>query len=612
MTNVQNRQIELASPSVEREDLADGAFLLRSTQSLEPYADNLCVFIEHWACEIPDRVFLGERDAGGEWVTVNYRTARKQIRSIAQSLIDRGLTSDDPVMILSDNSIAHGLLSLGAMYAGIPAVPVSPAYSLISQDFAKLRHIFSTIQPKIIFVKNGSMFTRALLALGLKDVEIVVAGDAPDNLQTTPFSDLTSTVVTNDVDQALRGVGPDTIAKILFTSGSTGLPKGVLNTHRMLCSNQQAIAQMWPFIEKQPPVLVDWLPWNHTFGGNHDFNLILRNGGSFYIDGGKPAPGIVEKTIANLRDIAPSLYFNVPRGYEVILPYLEADEKLRDHFFSKLDLIFYAGAALPQNLWTRLEQLSIAARGEKTFMTSAWGSTETSPLATSAHFPLDRAGVIGVPAPGTEIKMVPNGGKLEMRIRGPNVTPGYFRREDLTKDAFDEDGFYKIGDAGRLQDENNPAKGIVFDGRVAEDFKLLSGTWVNSSQIRISCVSAGAPIIQDAVVTGHDRDEVGLLVFANAAGCAKVAGRDVGTSIGELIADAKVRQTLSAKISEYNKDHPTSSTRIARIILMAAPPNIDANEITDKGYVNQRAVLEHRADQVEILYSDDERVLIIE
>ncbi len=612
MIKVQNRQIEMASPSVERENLADGAFLLRSTQSLEPYADNLCVFIEHWACETPDRVFLGERDAGGEWVTVNYRTARKQVRSIAQSLIDRGLTSDDPVMILSDNSIAHGLLSLGAMYAGIPAVPVSPAYSLISQDFAKLKHIFSTIQPKIIFVENGSMFTRALLALGMRDAEIIVAGDAPDNLRSTPFSDLTSTVVTDDVDQALRGVGPATIAKILFTSGSTGLPKGVLNTHRMLCSNQQAIAQMWPFIEKQPPVLVDWLPWNHTFGGNHDFNLILRNGGSFYIDGGKPAPGIVEKTIANLRDIAPSLYFNVPRGFEVILPYLEADEQLRDHFFSNLDLIFYAGAALPQNLWIRLEQLSIAARGEKTFMTSAWGSTETSPLATSAHFPLDRAGVIGVPAPGTEIKMVPNGGKLEMRIRGPNVTPGYFRREDLTKDAFDEDGFYKIGDAGRLQDDNNPAKGIVFDGRVAEDFKLLSGTWVNSSQIRISCVSAGAPIIQDAVVTGHDRDEVGLLVFASPAGCAKVADKDVATSIGELIADTKVRQTLSAKISEYNKDHPTSSTRIARIILMAAPPNIDANEITDKGYVNQRAVLEHRADQVEILYSDDERVLIIE
>jgi feruloyl-CoA synthase len=605
-------KIKLAPPRVERENLAGGAFVLRSIEPLQPYSDNLCIFLQKWARETPDQIFLAERGADGEWVKVSYADAHKKVRAIAQSLINRGLSGDTPIMILSDNSISHGLLALAAMYAGIPVSPVSPAYSLMSQDFAKLKHIHGVLQPKLVFVENGQLFSKALAALPLAGAEIVVADAEPDNLPVTKFSELLSTTPSDDVDQALARIGPDTIAKILFTSGSTGLPKGVINTHRMICSNQQAIAQMWPFIEARPPVLLDWLPWNHTFGGNHNFNMNLRNGGTLYIDAGKPAPGIVEKTISNLREIAPTMYFNVPRGYDVILPYLEADKTLRDHFFSNLDLIFYAAAALPQNLWVRLEKLSLASRGEKTMMTSAWGSTETSPLATSAHFPLKRAGVIGVPAPGTEIKMLPNGGKLEMRVRGPNITPGYYRRDDLTKEAFDEDGYYKIGDAGRLEDENDPAKGIVFDGRVAEDFKLLTGTWVNAGQVRINAVSAGAPVIQDAVVTGHDRNEIGLLVFINQPGCAKVAGKDAATPAAELIADPAVRQNIAAGLSKYNRQNPASSTRIARVFLMDSPPDIDANEITDKGYINQRAVLESRNHLLDVLYSDDKQVILVE
>ncbi len=468
------------------------------------------------------------------------------------------------------------------------------------------------IRPRIVFAADGAPFAPALGALDLAGVEIVVTRNAPDGLAATDFASLTATAPTDAVDAALARVGPDTLAKILLTSGSTGLPKGVINTHRMMCSNQQAIVQIWPFITRRPPLLVDWLPWHHTFGGNHNFNLILRNGGTLYIDAGKPAPGLVEQTVANLREVAPTLYFNVPRGFDMILPHLEQDDALRDHFFSNLDMIFYAAAALPQTLWQRLEALSVAARGEKIVMTSAWGATETAPLVTGVHFPIDRAGVIGLPVPGTELKMVPNGGKLEMRVRGPNVTPGYFKREDLAREAFDEDGFYKIGDAGKLADPDDPAKGIVFDGRVAEDFKLLTGSWVSVGTLRVAVIGAGAPLIQDAVVAGHDRDEVGLLVFPDAAGAARVAGLDARTPLSELAANDKVRAALRRGLAAYNAKHPGSSTRIARLLLLSEPPDSDANEITDKGYINQRAVLERRGDLVEMLFSDDARAILID
>jgi len=587
MTDVVYKEIDLATPHIEREDLREGQFILRSTDPLEPYADNLLQHLEYWADESPDRVFLAQRDDNGDWIKITFSEVRLRARAISQALIARGFAMGDPIMVLSDNSISHALLGLGAMYLGAPIVPVSPAYSLMSQDFAKLKHIVDLVRPKMVYAANGAAFTKALNAVPLSGVEVVVDGLLPDGLPATQIAEMLQVVPTSAVDQAFSKIGPDTIAKVLFTSGSTGLPKGVINTHKMICSNQQAITQLWPFLTNRPPVLVDWLPWNHTFGGNYNFNMILRHGGTLYIDDGKPAPVIVEKTIQNLKEIAPTMYFNVPRGFDMILPYLEADDVFRDHFFSNLDLIFYAAAALSQNLWARLEALSIAATGKKTLMTSAWGSTETAPLSTSAHFPMDRAGVVGVPVPGTEIKMVPSGSKLEMRVRGPNVMPGYFRDAAQTKAAFDADGFYKIGDAGKLKNADDLSKGIVFDGRVAEDFKLLTGTWVNAGQVRIHAVSAGAPIIQDAV------------------------GVDAATPLVEMIEEPALHQALTELIQGYNVDHPASSTRIVRILLMAEPPNADANEITDKGYINQRAVLEARADLVAALYSDDPKVLDI-
>lgn len=603
---------EFAPAKVDIEHLPDGGLILRSPQRLEPYAANLCLYLVDWAKQAAERTFIAERSATGEWRRLTYGDAISLVRALAQELIDRGVSADRPVMILSQNSIDNGLLQLAAMLVGFPVAPVSPAYSLMSQDFGKLRYVFDLLRPKVVFATDGEMFRNALSALDLHDVTVVVKDKVPDGFDAVGIDELLKTRATQAVDAAFSRVGPDTVAKILFTSGSTGMPKGVINTHRMMCSNQQAMAQVWPFITCRPPVLVDWLPWNHTFGGNHNFNMILRNGGTLYIDSGKPAPGMFEATIANLREIAPTVYFNVPRGFQMLAPYLENDADLRDRFFSNLDTIFYAAAALPQDLWERIESLSLAAIGRKVAMTSAWGLTESAPLATSVHFPSTQAGVIGLPVPGTELKMLPSNDKMELRLRGPCMTPGYFRRDELTDEAFDQDGFYKTGDAGKFVDPDDPAKGILFDGRVAEDFKLLTGSWVSTGMVRVAAISACAEVIQDAVVTGHDRDEVGLLIIPNVAGMARIAALSSDTPLTELQANATVRQTLQKCLAAYNLQNPASSTRIARLLFLDEPLSIDAGEITDKGYVNQRAVLERRHALVEQLYSDDAAVLVID
>jgi feruloyl-CoA synthase len=392
-------------------------------------------------------------------------------------------------------------------------------------------------------------------------------------------------------------------AVAVFTSGSTGLPKGVLNSHRMLCSNQQSLAQIWPFTERTPPVLVDWLPWHHTFGGNHNFNLVLKRGGSLYIDAGRPAPQLIETTVRNLTEIAPTIYFNVPAGYAQLLPHLERDADLRASFFSRLELIFYAAAALPQELWERLQSVSAHARGEPVVMTSSWGLTETAPLATSAHFAVARAGVIGVPVPGVEVKMTPVEDKQELRVRGPNVTPGYLGRPDLTEAAFDHEGFYCTGDAGRLEDPDDPAKGLVFDGRLTEDFKLMTGTWVFAGDVRVAALDATAPLLQDAVVCGHDREYVALLAWPNVAAARELLG-DPDADPQTLVHARQLIEHLRARLAAHNRGHSGSFMRIARVLLLAEPPSLDANEITDKGYVNQRAARERRSKQVTALYAE--------
>jgi feruloyl-CoA synthase len=572
-------RLRYAPAEIQLDKRTDGATVLRSPQPLGRYARAVGDWLLHWHERTPDRTFIAERKGDG-WRRVSYRDALSDARRIGQALLNLGLSADRPVAILSDNSVDHALLALGAMHVGVPVAPISPAYSLMSKDFAKLKAIFELLKPGLVFAEEPEKFAPALAAVGATS---------------TPVARLLETNPGATLEVAFSRLTPDSVAKILFTSGSTGMPKGVINTHRMLCANQQMLAQVWPFLEDKPQTIVDWLPWNHTFGGNFCFNMMLRNGGTLYIDGGKPAPGLIETTARNLREVSPTMYFNVPRGFDLLMPMLEQDEGLRRSFFRDLDMVFYAGAALPQNLWERLEQLALREKGGELSMVSSWGSTETAPSAAAVHYPIERAGVIGLPNPGCELKLVPAAGKLEVRVRGPNVTPGYFRREDLSREAFDEEGFYRIGDAMKFADPAAPEKGLVFDGRVAEDFKLTTGTWVHVGAVRVKLIAAGNPLIQDAVITGHDRDEVGALIFLNPAAAKDLPVEDIRK---------KISGALKALLAEGGSSrHPT------RALVMAEPPQIDGNEITDKGYLNQRAVLERRAALVEQLYSNSPDVV---
>jgi len=593
-----------ATPEILPERRPDGSMLVRSARSLGAVPRSLGVLLEHWAAAEPARVFLAERAPSGGWRRLTYQAAARAANAVGQALLDRGLGPDRPLMILAENGIDHGIMMLGAMHVGVPVVPVSTAYARLSQDYAKLRYIFDLVEPGLIYVDEAERYARALAALGATRCEIVASAGSPGASRVRPFAALTQLRPTPAVAAHFARVGPDTVGKILFTSGSTGRPKGVINTQRMMCTNQESLAAAWTLLSHHPPVTVDWLPWNHTFGGNHNFNMMLRNGGSLYIDDGKPVPGLMARTLANLREVSPTLYFNVPRGYAALADHLEQDAALRDKFFARLDLLFYAAAALPQSLWDRLEALGLKARGRKVPFISSWGLTETAPAVTMVHFPIDRPGNIGVPGPGMAIKLAPVGDKLEIRVKGPNVMPGYFKAPDLTAEAFDEEGWLRTGDAVRLADADNPAAGLIFDGRTAENFKLSSGTWVNVGTLRTLVIAAGAPVIEDAVITGHDRDEIALLIFPSLAGLRSLcphASADAG--LEALIAEPAVRRALVEGLARHNERVEGSSMRIARCLLLPEPPAIDADEITDKGYLNQRAVLTRRAALVERLHA---------
>ena len=607
MSSPKFRPLRFGVTRVTLKDGAPGTHYLKADQELQAYPDRLTDRLQHWAQHKPTQTLFARRikladGSLGEWRHVTYAEAWNTARNIAQGLINRGLNAESPVVILSENSLEHALLALGCMVAGVPFVPTSPPYSLISQDYDKLKHVLRTVTPGLVFASDAR-YAKAIAATVSNDMEIVMAEGGVEGKSITPFEALCNTPATAQVDAAIAATGPDTIVKFLFTSGSTKLPKAVINTQRLWCANQQQMAQSMPILAEAPLVLVDWLPWNHTFGGNHNFGMVVFHGGTMYIDDGKPTPALMHETLRNLREIAPTVYFNVPTGFEAIALAMKTDDLLRKTLLSRVQMFFYAGAALAQPIWDSLYESQEREVGERIVMGTGLGMTESGPFGIFVTNPYVNAGDLGVPTPGLELKLVDMGGKTEVRYRGPNITPGYWRNAEETKGAFDEEGFFCTGDAVKWIDETDVHLGLKFDGRIAEDFKLATGTFVSVGPLRGKIIAAGAPYIQDVVLTGINLKEVGAMVFPTPAVRA-LSGMPADTPLADVLGSAPVLAHFQNVLNELAKTATGSANRIARMCLLSEPPTIDKGEITDKGSINQRAVLSHRADTVAALHED--------
>lgn len=602
------RELEFGVRSVVVQEAGDGNVYVRSEQDLQPHAQRMTDRLVHWAQTTPDHAFIAQRQrlsggSTGDWQYLSYAQTLAAARSIAQALIDRGLSAERPLVILSENDLDHAMLAMACLYAGVPYCSVSTAYSLVSTDYAKLRHVVDTLTPGLIFASDAARYDKAVHAVLPANCELVYRHGAATALPHLLLTDLLATQPTPAVDAAMQATGPDTITKFLFTSGSTKLPKAVINTHRMWCANQQQIAQTMPDMVKGPPVLVDWLPWNHTFGGNKNIGLALYHGGTVYIDEGKPTAAGIGETLRNLREISPTVYFNVPTGFEYIARAMEEDAVLRASLLKRVSMFYYAGASLAQSVWDSLYRTQEQELGRRVVMGTGLGMTESSPSALFINRADVRSGDLGVPVPGLELKLAPVDGKLEIRYRGPNVTPGYWRAPEATAEAFDEEGYFRTGDAVQWRDLNDHNQGLRFDGRIAEDFKLATGTFVNVGPLRAKIIQAGAPYIQDAVLTGLDRKEVGAIVFGTPA-CAALSGLGPQASWQQVMSSAPVQQHLQRTLNQLALTATGSATRIARAVAATQPPSLDLGEVTDKGSINQRAVLQHRADVVLGLYDE--------
>ncbi len=593
--------LALAKPDITVDWRADGTVFLHSRARLRSHPQRIGDVLTEAALRAPDVPFLAER-RDSDWFRITYGTALEQARAIAQFLADRRFDQTTPVAILSDNSIQHALIALGALLVGVPVVPITPAYSLKSRDHRRLQSVIEMLQPKMVFAEDLESFAHALQSIDLEGRVLVTGSKGGDLPTAVLFEELVQTRIRDEqLRRRMSEVKPGHTAKYMLTSGSTGTPKPVITTHAMLCANQQMIAQLWPFLEAEPPVLVDWLPWSHTYGGGKIFNMAMWHRGTLYIDGGKPVPQAMEITIGNLREISPTVYFNVPRGFALLVPSLETDSALRDSFFARLQMINFAAAALPDHLWKRLRELSMMARGgQPVFISAGFGSTETSPTSTLVHFPISDPRVIGLPAPGVELKLAPaDAGKMEIRVRGPHVTPGYHNHPELTRAAFDDEGYFRMGDAVSFVDPNDPGKGLVFDGRMTEDFKLTTGTWVNVGALRMEILVATAPLLSDVVPTAPDRDYLGLLAWLNPAASESSGYTETTTD-------------LISKLRTFNVEHPGTSTVVRRVLLLTEPPSFEDGEVTDKQYLNQRAVRNRRKADVDRLYADPLAADVIE
>jgi feruloyl-CoA synthase len=600
------RKIEWLKRDIAVERRPDGVIVLKSRIPLKAYEKHIPASLAKWAGEAPGRIWLAQR-AGPDrqWRKVSFGEAKRAVDGLTQALLNLKLDPGSPVAILSGNSIEHALMTQAAMQARFPAAPVSPAYSLMSHDHVKLKYLFDLIKPRVVMVQDGPAFEKALKALPLDGVTVIHVTRPCDGIDSTAFADFAATPVSSEVDESIAAITPDTVGKLLFTSGSTGMPKAVINTQAMMCANAAMMMQVRPRDPNAPQATyLDWMPWNHTMGGNALFNPVLTEGGTLYIDDGRPMPGLIEETLRNLREISPTYYANVPAGYAALAAAMEKDDALCRSFFRNLGLMAYGGARLPDDLYERMQALAVRATGERIVFYTGWGSTETAPTSTGTYWDTERVGLIGLPFPGVELKMVPVGAKYELRLRGVNVTPGYFGRPDLTKAAFDEEGFYCIGDAGVFVDPADPVQGIIFAGRVVEDFKLTTGTFVHVGSLRTDAIAAASPVVQDALVAGQDRPFVGLLAWPNLHACRQIVG-NAEASYEEVVGHPEVLACLKRGLQAHNKStEGASSMRVARAMLMVEPASIDGNELTDKGYINQRAGLERRASLVERLYAD--------
>ncbi|WP_444843996.1 feruloyl-CoA synthase [Duganella caerulea] len=594
------RPVRVGGAPVRIEAGADGAWRLASQETLDAYPDRLTDRLVSGAERHPDRTLVAQRGADGAWQRISYREMLEQARAVGQALLDRGLSAERPLMILSGNDLQHLQLALGALYAGVPYCPVSPAASGPHADLTKLTHFVRHLTPGMVYASDGAACATALAITVPDDVEIVTShGDA--GRASTPLAQLLATVP-RTVDAANAAIGPHSIAKFLFTSGSTKLPKAVTTTQRMLCANQQMLLQTFPAFGDKPPVLLDWLPWSHTFGGSHNVGIALYNGGSYYIDDGKPTARDFAATVRNLKDIAPTVFFNVPKGWELLTAALEADPELCRHFFSQMELFFFAGAGLSQAAWDALERVSENRCGQRIRIMAGLGMTETAPSCTFTTGPVMMAGYVGLPAPACEVKLVQVDGKYEARFRGPHVMPGYWRAQQATAEAFDEEGYYRSGDAVRFVDPARPELGLMFDGRIAEDFKLSSGTFVSVGPLRARVISTGAPYIQDVVVAGIDRDAIGLLVFPRMDQCQMLSGLGEDASAAAILSSAPVRRHFQQLLAQLNALATGSASRVDRLLLLEEAPSVTAGEQTDKGSINQRVVLERRAALVAAMY----------
>ena len=607
MSTPKFRPITFGVTRVVMRDGAPGTRYMQADQALREFPQRLTDRLKHWAEADPQRSFMARRakladGKTGDWRHVSFGEAWQRARSIAQGLIDRGLSAERPVVILSENDLEHALLALGCMVAGVPYVPTSPPYSLVSQDFDKLKHVLATTTPGLVFAADAR-YARAIQATVAPDVEVVLTDGEVPGRTTTRFAGLAATPVTDAVDRAMAATGPDTIVKFLFTSGSTKMPKAVINTQRMWCANQQQMAQSMPVLAEAPPILVDWLPWNHTFGGNHNFGMVVYHGGTMYIDDGKPTPALMHETLRNLREIAPTVYFNVPTGFEAIAHAMKTDDLLRKTLLSRVRMFFYAGAALAQPIWDSLYESQEREIGERIVMGTGLGMTESGPFGIFVTNPHVRAGDLGVPTPGMELKLVDIDGKTEVRYRGPNITPGYWRMPAETAEAFDEEGFFRTGDAVLWINPDNIHLGLKFDGRIAEDFKLATGTFVSVGPLRSKIIAAGAPYVQDAVITGLNMKEVGAMIFPTPK-VRELSGLGADASMEQVLSSPPVLAHFQKVLNALAAQSTGSANRVARMCLLSEVPTIDRGEITDKGSINQKAVLKHRAARVEALHAD--------